>query len=238
LASTIPPSSDLLIQMRILVVEDDRQLADMLMEALTNRQYVVDVAHDGQIAWDWFETLSYDLILLDITLPKVNGIQFCQQLRDRHATIPVLMLTARDTIADKIIGLDAGADDYLVKPFDLEELMARIRALLRRGSVVTRSTLSWGPLQLNSSTYEVQYAQEPIHLTPKEYALLELLVSNGRRVLSRPGILERLWTLDESPTEEAVKFHVKTLRHKLRQAGAPEDFIETVHGLGYRLQQV
>jgi len=224
--------------MRILVVEDDRQLADMLNEALTNRQYVVDVAHDGQAAWDWFEALSYDLILLDITLPKLNGIQFCQQLRNRNATIPVLMLTARDTIADKILGLDAGADDYLVKPFDLDELMARIRALLRRGSIVSRSTLSWGPLQLNPSTYEVTYDQIAINLTPKEHALLELLLLNGRRVLSRPGILERLWTLDESPTEEAVKFHIKTLRHKLRQVGAPEDFIETVHGLGYRLKQI
>ncbi|MEB3356092.1 MAG: response regulator transcription factor [Synechococcales bacterium] len=223
--------------MRVLVVEDDVQLAEMLTEALTNRQYRVDVAQDGEMARDWFDTLTYDLILLDITLPKLDGIRFCQYLRDRHATVPILMLTARDTIADKIIGLDAGADDYMVKPFDLEELMARIRALLRRGSVTTRSTLAWGDLSLNASTYEVRYGSEPITLTPKEYALLELLVSNGRRIMSRPGIIERLWTLDEAPTEEAVKFHIKTLRQKLRVAGAPDDLIETVHGLGYRLKQ-
>jgi DNA-binding response OmpR family regulator len=224
--------------MRILVVEDDVQLSDMLAEALSNRQYVVDIAQDGEAAWDWIQTLEYDLVLLDITLPKVDGIQFCQRLRDRSFTTPVMMLTARDTIADKIVGLDAGADDYMVKPFDIEELMARIRALLRRGSAATRATLCWGDLCLNPSTYEVTYGEEPITLTPKEYAILELLVSNGRRVLSRPGIIERIWSMDSPPTEEAVKSHIKTLRQKLRQAGAADDFIETVHGLGYRLRPI
>lgn len=224
--------------MRILVVEDDLQIADMLAEALTNRQYVVDVAQDGEEAWNYAQTLEYDLVLLDITLPKLNGIRLCQQLRDRRFSLPVLMLTARDTIDDKIIGLDAGADDYMVKPFDLRELMARIRALLRRGNVGSTPSLSWGNLHLNSSTYEVFYHDRPLHLTPKEYALLELLVSSGRRVLSRPGIIERIWSLDDPPTEETVKSHIKTLRQKLREAGADEDFIETVHGLGYRLKQL
>ncbi len=224
--------------MRILVVEDDVQIADMLTEALTNRQYTVDVAQDGEMAWNWIETLEYDLVLLDITLPKMNGLLFCQKLRDRNFSIPVLMLTARDTIADKIIGLDAGADAYMVKPFDLEELMAQIRALLRRKGSTTRSKLSWGSLSLDPDTYEVTFEQRLLHLTPKEYTLLELLVSNGRRVLSRPGIIERLWSIDESPTEEAVKTHIRTLRQKLRAAGAPDDFIETVHGLGYRMKQL
>lgn len=224
--------------MRILVVEDDVQIADMLTEALTNRQYTVDVAQDGEMAWNWIETLEYDLVLLDITLPKMNGLLFCQKLRDRNFSIPVLMLTARDTIADKIIGLDAGADAYMVKPFDLEELMAQIRALLRRQGSTTRSKLSWGSLCLDPNTYEVTYEERLLHLTPKEYALLELLVSNGRRVLSRPGIIERLWSMDESPTEEAVKTHIRTLRQKLRAAGAPDDFIETVHGLGYPMKQL
>jgi len=210
----------------------------MLTEALTNRQYQVDVAHDGEIAWDWIEAFEYNLVLLDITLPKMSGIRLCQQLRDRNSVIPVLMLTARDTIADKIIGLDAGADDYMVKPFDLEELMARVRALLRRGGSATRPSFGWGDLRLNSVTYEVTYRNQPITLTPKEYALLELLVLNGRRVLGRLGIIERLWTIDDSPTEEAVKFHIKTLRQKLRAVGASEDFIETVHGLGYRMKQL
>ncbi|HAX77863.1 MAG TPA: DNA-binding response regulator [Cyanobacteria bacterium UBA11372] len=224
--------------MRILVVEDDVQIADMLTEALTNRQYTVDVAQDGEMAWNWIETLEYDLVLLDITLPKMNGLLFCQKLRDRNFSIPVLMLTARDTIADKIIGLDAGADAYMVKPFDLEELMAQIRALLRRKGCTTRSKLSWGSLYLDPNTYEVTFEEQLLHLTPKEYALLELLVNNGRRVLSRPGIIERLWSIDESPTEEAVKTHIRTLRQKLRAVGAPDDFIETVHGLGYRMKQL
>ncbi|MGA7933883.1 MAG: response regulator transcription factor [Kovacikia sp.] len=226
--------------MRILVVEDDVQIADMLTEALTNRQYVVDVAQDGEEAWNYAQTLEYDLVLLDLTLPKLNGIRLCQKLRDRNFSLPVLMLTARDTIDDKIIGLDAGADDYMVKPFDLRELMARIRALLRRGSSASTPTLTWGwgTLHLDPNTYEVFYDEQLLHLTPKEYALLELLVSSGRRVLSRPGIIERIWSLEDPPTEETVKSHVKTLRQKLREAGAPEDFIETVHGLGYRLRQL
>lgn len=230
--------------MRILVVEDDIQLAEVLTEALTRRQYVVDVAKDGQTAWNWVESMKYDLVVLDLTLPKLDGIRLCQQLRNsvatsrahHNSTSPVLMLTARDTVADKITGLDAGADDYVAKPFDLEELMARIRALLRRGSSVTPASLCWGSLCLNPSTYEATYEDKFLSLTPKEYALLELLVSSGRRVLSRSGIIEQVWSLDNSPTDETVRSHIRGLRHKLRSLGAPEDFIETVHGLGYRLK--
>jgi DNA-binding response OmpR family regulator len=224
--------------MRILVVEDDIQIADMLMEALTNHQYVVDVVHDGEEASTYVESLDYDLILLDITLPKLDGIKFCQQLRFKNNSIPILMLTARDTIADRIMGLDAGADDYMVKPFDLGELMARVRALLRRGSSRVGTKLFWGNLYINPSTYEVIYEDQLLNLTPKEYAILELLVSSGRRVLSRPGIIEQVWSLEDPPSEETVKSHIKSIRQKLRAAGAPDDFIETVHGLGYRLQQL
>ena len=181
--------------------------------------------------------LEYDLIVLDLTLPKLDGVSFCQRLRQQNIPLPILMLTARDTIADKITGLDAGADDYVVKPFDLQELMARIRALLRRGKTTTTTGLSWESLHLNSGTFEVTYQKMPLSLTPKEFAILELLVTNGRRVMSRAGIIERIWLLEDLPTEEAVKSHIKSLRNKLRSAGAPEDFIETVHGLGYRLKQ-
>jgi DNA-binding response OmpR family regulator len=223
--------------MRILVVEDDVRLAEMIAEALTDYQYVVDVAQDGETAWDWLKGLEYDLIVLDLTLPKLDGVSFCQRLRQQNIPLPILMLTARDTIADKITGLDAGADDYVVKPFDLQELMARIRALLRRGTTTTMTGLSWESLHLNSGTFEVTYKKIPLSLTPKEFAILELLVTNGRRVMSRAGIIERIWSLGDLPTEEAVKSHIKSLRNKLRSAGAPEDFIETVHGLGYRLKQ-
>lgn len=222
--------------MRILVVEDDVYLAEVLNEALSDRQYTVDVVGNGEAAWSCIETWQYDLVVLDVTLPKLDGISFCRRLRDRGFTLPVLMLTARDTVTDKISGLDAGADDYVVKPFDLQELMARIRALLRRGQSMTTS-LMWGKLRLNSSTYEATYDEVGLQLTPKEYALLELLVSNGRRVLSRAGMIERIWSMESQPTEETVKTHIKSLRNKLKAAGAPEDFIETVHGLGYRLKE-
>jgi DNA-binding response OmpR family regulator len=230
--------------MRILIVEDDVQLSEVLTEVLTRRQYLVDVARDGAVAWNLVEAIAYDLIVLDVTLPKLDGIQFCQQLRTAEAqkykhlrsTTPVLMLTARDTVADKIVGLDAGADDYVTKPFDLEELMARVRALLRRGLATSEFNLRWGSLLLNPSTREALYEDQPLTLTPKEYALLELLVASGRRILSRSGIIEQLWSADDSPVAETVNSHIRGLRHKLKALGAPDDFIETVHGLGYRLK--
>lgn len=230
--------------MRILIVEDDTQLAELLSEALSRRQYVVDVAKDGEAAWNSAESMKYDLVVLDVTLPKLDGMRFCQRLRTagvnspahRNSSVPMLMLTARDTVADKIAGLDAGADDYMAKPFDLEELMARIRALLRRGSSAATVSLSWGKLHLNPSTYETTYDSYPLTLTPKEYAILELLVANGKRVLSRSSIIEQVWSVDDSPVEETVRSHIKCLRQKLRALGAPEDLIETVHGLGYRLK--
>lgn len=228
--------------MRILVVEDDLRIANMLTEAFSNRQYEVDMAQDGESAWNWLTVLDYDLIVLDLTLPKMDGIRLCQQLRARganarNATVPVMMLTARDTITDKIVGLDAGADDYMVKPFDLDELMARTRALLRRGSGTVNPTLAWGDLRLNPATCEATYQDIALNLTPKEFALLELLISNGRRVMSRPIIIEKIWTQEEPPTEEAVKTHIRTLRQKFRMVHAPEDLIETVHGMGYRMKQ-
>ncbi|WP_088893122.1 response regulator transcription factor [Leptolyngbya ohadii] len=224
--------------MRILVVEDDGQLAEVVAEALTDAQYGVDVLQDGETAWHWLESIAYDLLVLDVTLPKLDGIRLCQRLRDHHFSLPVLMLTARDTIADRITGLDAGADDYMVKPFDLQEFLARVRALLRRGNSGMAGELSWGNLHLNPSTYEVFFDRQPVSLTPKEFALLELLMSSGRRVLSRTGIIDRIWSLENPPSEETVKSHIKFLRNKLKAAGAPEDLVETVHGLGYRLKQL
>jgi len=221
--------------MRILLVEDDHHLAASLSEALEAQRYTVDVAHDGAMAWQQMTLLPYDLMLMDITLPQVDGLTLCQRLRSHGVISPVLMLTARDTSGDKVAGLDAGADAYMVKPFDLSELIAQIRALLRRGQMTPPTSLQWGNLQLNPTTYDVTYHDSPIRLTPKEFAMLELLMRHGRRVLSRHFILESLWQLDDPPGEETVKAHLKALRQKLRQAGAPKNFIETVHGLGYRL---
>lgn len=223
--------------MRILLVEDDTHLAASLSAALSAQQYAVDVASDGERAWQQMTLLPYDLMLMDVTLPRLDGLALCQRLRSHGVDSPVLMLTARDTSSDKVAGLDAGADAYMVKPFDLLELIAQIRALLRRGQTGATSTLAWGPLRLNPTTYDVSYQGNPLRLTPKEFALLELLMRHGRRVLSRHFILETLWSLADPPGEETVKAHLKALRQKLRQAGAPRQIIETVHGLGYRLAE-
>ncbi|NJN22911.1 MAG: response regulator transcription factor [Leptolyngbya sp. RL_3_1] len=224
--------------MRILLVEDDSHLATSLSEALVAQRYTVDVVYDGEMAWQQLALLPYDLTLMDVTLPQLDGLALCQRMRSHGVTSPVLMLTARDTSRDKVAGLDAGADAYMVKPFDLAELIAQIRALLRRGQTGASTTLTWGALRLNPNTYEVSYQDNPIRLTPKEFALLELLMRHGRRVLSRYFILESLWHLEDPPGEETVKAHLKALRQKLHKAGASRSFIETVHGLGYRLEPV
>ena len=222
--------------MKILIVEDDIRLSQTLAEALVAQQYAVDVVRDGESAWEWITAMTYDLILLDITLPKLDGIKLCQRLRNYGLSILVLMLTARDTNLDKIIGLDSGADAYMSKPFNLQELLAQIRALFRRGQASSTSVLKWGELQLNHVTYEVTFKRSPIHLTPKEFALMEALLRSGRRVLSRTAMVDLVWSFEEAPQTDTIKSYIKNIRAKLKKAGAPKDFIETVHGLGYRLK--
>ncbi len=224
--------------MKILLVEDDAELAESLAEALVAQHYQVDVAKDGVAGWEQAKTQAHDLTLLDVTLPRLDGVSLCKRMRSRGYTSPVLMLTARDTSSDKVTGLDAGADAYIVKPFDLQELLAQIRALLRRGSPGPMPVLRWGNLSLNPSTYEVSYGDRPLHLTPKEFSILELLMRNGRRVLSRSIIVDYVWASDDLPKADTVKAHIKSLRQKLKAAGAPSNWIETVHSLGYRLKQV
>nr|WP_317845568.1 response regulator transcription factor [Pseudanabaena sp. UWO310] len=221
--------------MRILLVEDDLRLAETLAEALIDERYVVDIATDGETGWQHIRSMDYDLLLLDLMLPELDGLSLCHRLRSHGYRLPILMLTACDTIDYEINGLDVGADDYIVKPVDLQKLFARIRALLRRGNLSGSPILEWGELQLNPSTCEVVYGDNPIHLTPKEYALLELLLRNGRRVLSRSVMIERVWSLESPPEEHTVKVHIRGLRQKLKAAGAKEDLIETVHSMGYRL---
>ena len=221
--------------MRILLVEDDVRLAETLAEALNDQRYIVDIAADGETGWHQAKTLEYDLLLLDVMLPELDGISLCARLRSHGYTLPILMLTACDTVNDEVNGLDAGADDYVIKPVDLQKLFARVRALLRRGSGTSSPILEWGDLQLDPSTYEASYGLNPIRLTPKEYALLELLLRNGRRVLSRSAMIEHAWSLDSPPEEHTVKVHIRGLRQTLKAAGAATDLIETVHGMGYRL---
>ncbi|MEO0855052.1 MAG: response regulator transcription factor, partial [Cyanobacteria bacterium J06648_11] len=196
----------------------------------------MDTACDGEAGWEYADTLDYDLILLDVMLPKLDGISLCRRLRDRGNTTPILLLTAQDTSTSKIMGLDAGADDYVVKPYDLDELLARIRALLRRGSNALPPVIEWRQLRLDPSTCDVTFADRPLSLTRKEYSILELFLRNSRRIFSQSVILDLLWSFEELPGENTVRAHIKSLRQKLKKTGAPTDLIETVYGLGYRLR--
>lgn len=198
--------------MKILLVEDDERITDALVEDLSDRNYVVEVANDGQAGWELADTFTYDLILLDVMLPRLDGVSLCRRLRSKGCTTPILMLTARDTVGDRVAGLDAGADDYLIKPFDLQELSARIRALSRRGSSPLPPVLEWGELRLDPSTCDVAYGNRSLTLSPTEYRLLEFFLRHGRRVFSRAQILEQLWSFDQIPEESTVKAHIRSLR--------------------------
>ena len=233
--------------MKILLVEDDELVVQGLVKALKDQNFVVDVAVDGQEGWELGTAYSYDLILLDVMLPHLDGITLCRRLRAQGLSTPILLLTSQDTNAQKVMGLDAGADDYVTKPFNLQELLARIRALLRRHHVELPPLLCWENLCLDPSTCEVTieplsgkaHASQPrtaIHLTPKEYGLLELFLRNPHRVYSRSTILDHLWTFEASPGEETVTAHIKGLRQKLKVAGIVDEPIETVYGIGYRLK--
>jgi DNA-binding response OmpR family regulator len=198
--------------MKILLVEDDEGAAKVLKNTLTDQYYLVDLAMDGQTGLSFAEAFAYDLVLLDVMLPKVDGIKFCRQLRSHRKDTPILLLTALDSSTSKVIGLDAGADDYLVKPFDTNELLARIRALLRRGSPVLSSVIEVGNLRLDSSSCKVTCNKKLLHLTAKEYTLLELLLRNSHRIFSQRLLLDHLWSsVEEIPSENTVRAHIKAL---------------------------
>jgi DNA-binding response OmpR family regulator len=225
--------------MKILLVEDDKITANMLTQALNVHNYTVNTAADGETGLQLAQLYDYDLILLDVMIPKLDGISLCRELRARGSQKPILLLTALDSSKDRVQGLEAGADDYVAKPFNLPELLARIRALLRRGKAILSTTaLTWEKLQVNVDTTEVTYGEKLLHLTPKEYNLLELFLRNPRRIFSRSAMLDRVWSAGEFPQEEAVTAHIKGLRQKLKAAGMTVDLIETVYGLGYRLKSL
>jgi DNA-binding response OmpR family regulator len=222
--------------MRILVVEDDPAISLTIETILERNNYAVDFATDGQMGLDLHEAYEYDAILLDLSLPKKDGITVCEQIRAGGSAVPIILLTALDSPADRTRGLDAGADDYLGKPFDADELLARLRAILRRSHQQSAPILSWGNLQLDPVSAAVTYNDKPVTVTAKEYALLELFLRNHKRVFSCDAILDHLWAYGETPSEEAIRTHIKGLRHKLKAAGAAADAIETVYGIGYRLK--
>ena len=221
--------------MKILVVEDNRIVGETLRHLLSSYHYAVDIATDGEAGLQMADDFDYDLVLLDILLPRLDGISLCQQLRAKGFQTPILLLTGRGGGHQKAIALNAGADDYVVKPFNAEELIARVQALLRRGGPKTQPILTWGDLSVDPSSCKVTYGTYLLSVTPKEYAILELFLRNSQKVLSARVMLDQVWNTPDSPGEEAVRVHIKELRKKLREAGAPDDFIKTVFGTGYRL---
>ncbi|MEL6331623.1 MAG: response regulator [Cyanobacteria bacterium J06633_23] len=221
--------------MRILLVDDDEVLMGTLADHLIHQRYAVDITTDGRSAQGYLDMFSYDLVVLDLNLPDGSGVDFCQAFRSAGYEQPILVLSATSTPAQKVRALDAGADDYVVKPFNLDELDARIRALLRREQVGLPTVLQLGGINLDPSTCETTYNDRPVHLTPKEFALLELFMRRPSRVYSLDAIIDDLWAFENSPSEDAVRTHIKGLRQKLSAVGAPKDLIKTVYGLGYRL---
>jgi DNA-binding response OmpR family regulator len=222
--------------MRILVVEDDRKVASFLEKGLREEGYSVDVAHDGTDGLLKAFVHDYDLLLLDIMLPGRTGLEVVRELRSKERSVPVLMLTARDAQEDVVMGLDAGADDYLTKPFGFDELLARVRALLRRGGASRPDRLIYDDVELDRVKHFAFRGGTRLDLTPKEFQLLEFLMLHVERVVRRTELLEKVWDLHFDPMSNVVDVHVGHLRRKLRQAGRGP-LVHTVRGVGYVFQR-
>ncbi len=220
--------------MRVLLVEDERRIADFIRKGLSECGYAVDVAHDGEEALDWVDVAEFDIVVLDVMLPVRDGIEVCRELRGRGVQTPVLMLTARDAIEDRVRGLDSGADDYLVKPFAFAELLARLRALVRRERSASGPRLQVGELVLDTTTREVFRQDRAIGLTTKEYALLEYLMRHPNQVLTRTMIAEHVWNYDFDNATNVIDVHIRNLRRKMDDP-FPDKLIHTVRGAGYRI---
>ena len=221
--------------MRILLVEDERKISAYVKRGLEESSYAVDPAYTGREALDWAESAPYDLIILDILLPELDGLSVCRELRRRGDRTPVLILTARDTVDDRVAGLDAGADDYLVKPFALKELLARLRALTRRAGDAPKSPiLEFADLTLDTRTRQVRRGERRIELAAKEYAVLECLLRDPERVLTRTQIAEHVWNYDTYNQSNVVDVYIRNLRRKIDDP-FDQKIIHTVRGTGYRL---
>ena len=218
--------------MRILVVEDDRKVASFLDKGLREEGYVVDVVHDGTDGAVKAQLYDYDLLLLDVMLPGKSGLEIVRELRAREKTVPVLLLTARDSRDEIVRGLNTGADDYLTKPFGLDELLARIRALLRRGGAERPDRLRYADVDLDRIKHEAHRKGAHLDLTPKEFQLLEFFLLNAERVVRRTELLEKVWDLSFDPMSNVVDVHVGRLRHKLRADGG-DPLLHSIRGVGY-----
>jgi two-component system response regulator MprA len=222
---------------RILVVDDEASVRASVVAALARVGYTVETANDGDQALKRLAAATYDAVVLDVRMPEIDGLEVCRRLRAQRDHTPVLMLTARDLVADRVSGLDTGADDYLVKPFAIEELRARIGAMVRRAtSFAEPGPLRFADLVLDPAAMQTWRAGKPIELTRTEFALLELFLRNPRRVLTRTVIFERVWGYDFGPTSNALWVYVSYLRKKLEVDGAPR-LIQTVRGVGYSLRE-
>jgi two-component system response regulator QseB len=224
--------------MRLLLVEDDDRIATPIKEELEFQYYIVDKASDGEQAISMARKVRYDLVLLDLLLPKTNGMTVCNTLRADGFLQPILMMTALGTTHDKVAGLDAGADDYIVKPFELEELLARVRAMLRRGKGQGVPLLHWGQVTIDPAKCVVTYKDKPIALTATEYRLLAFFLRHPDETFSKEAIFERLWLPGEESNTDVIKTYVKLLRRKMSEAGVPVDPLETIYGFGYRLKSL
>ena len=220
--------------MRILVVEDNHRLSSSLKLNLAHEGYSVDTAYDGQEGQDLAELTPYDLIILDVLLPAKDGFDVCRDLRRRRIHTPILLLTARDSVDDRVQGLDCGADDYLVKPFAMRELLARLRALLRRKQPYQPGRLEMGSLVVDPGTHTVERAGQPIELTPKEFALLEFLLHHPNQVVTREMIEQHIWNYDFECESNVIDVYVRRLRRKIDDP-FPVKLLTTVRGIGYRL---
>ncbi len=222
--------------MKILLVEDDADLAQFIRKGLKEEHYVVDVAADGEAGLALALDNSYDLMIMDIMLPKLDGLALCRRVRDNSIMTPVLLLTARNTVETKVSGFDTGADQFMTKPFAFAELLARIRALLRRGSSQQIAHLQAADLRLDPASHRVWRAGQEISLTNKEYALLEFLLRNKNRVLTRTAIIEHVWDISYDPMTNIVDAHIRALRAKIDRDFSPA-LITTVRGAGYMLEE-
>lgn len=220
--------------MRILVVEDEPRMAKLIRQGLEEDTYAVDVVANGAEALDWVQSADYDVLLLDILLPGMDGLAVCRQVRNHGYTMPILMLTALGTLPDKVTGLDSGADDYLVKPFAIEELTARLRAITRRDGGQKTVELQVADLILDTATKRAHRGAQQIELSAKEYALLETLMRNADRVLSRDQIIDHVWNMEYDAESKLIEVYVYNLRKKIDEGFEPK-LIQTVRGLGYRI---
>ncbi len=221
--------------MRILVVEDERRLAGIIKRGLLEENYSVDTSFDGEDAQYMAETISYDMIILDVMLPKKDGITVCHELRTKMINIPILMLTAKDTVEDRVKGLDSGADDYMVKPFAFSELLARVRALLRRKALSKTAKLQVGDLIIDTLTREVRNGQRTIDLTTKEYSILEYFMRHPNIIITRTMLEENAWDYEFDMASNIIDVYIRRLRSKIDDTGK-ESIIQTVRGAGYRLR--